>query len=84
MTNIDKWALHQTAVMVGAVEDAFDAYEFHRVYQLINAFCNETLSYYHDILKDRLYTYTDSAGTSIFTDSYLSHLRDIDSRGAQF
>src|SRR5690606_5327445 len=37
---------------------AYDAYEFHRVYQLCNQFCSVTLSAtYHDILKDRLYTH---------------------------
>ena len=36
---------------------AYEAYEFHRVYQLCNQFCAVTLSAtYHDILKDRLYT----------------------------
>jgi len=36
---------------------AYEAYEFHRVYQLCNQFCSVTLSAtYHDILKDRLYT----------------------------
>lgn len=58
MTALDKWALHKTAQLVIAVQDAYDAYEFHRAYQFINTFCNETLSaLYHDILKDRLYTY---------------------------
>ena len=40
-----------------ACTEAYDAYEFHRVYQLCNQFCSVTLSAtYHDILKDRLYT----------------------------
>ncbi|MFI5356969.1 MAG: isoleucine--tRNA ligase [Opitutales bacterium] len=54
---LDRWALHQTARLVAECTQAYDAYEFHRVYQLCNQFCSVTLSAtYHDILKDRLYT----------------------------
>ncbi|HEY4301325.1 MAG TPA: isoleucine--tRNA ligase [Candidatus Didemnitutus sp.] len=54
---LDRWALHQTATLIADATRAFDAYEFHRVYQLCNQFCSVTLSaVYHDILKDRLYT----------------------------
>jgi isoleucyl-tRNA synthetase len=54
---LDRWALHQTATLIEECTKAFDAYEFHRVYQLCNQFCSVTLSAtYHDILKDRLYT----------------------------
>ncbi|MCX6956417.1 MAG: class I tRNA ligase family protein, partial [Verrucomicrobia bacterium] len=57
MDTLDRWALHQTAVLVNECTKAYDAYEFHRVYQLCNQFCAVTLSaVYHDILKDRLYT----------------------------
>jgi isoleucyl-tRNA synthetase len=57
MDALDRWALHQTAALARDCTAAFDAYEFHRVYQLCNQFCSVTLSAtYHDILKDRLYT----------------------------
>jgi isoleucyl-tRNA synthetase len=57
MDALDRWALHQTAELARACGAAYDAYEFHRVYQLCNQFCAVTLSAtYHDILKDRLYT----------------------------
>ncbi|HEY4247885.1 MAG TPA: isoleucine--tRNA ligase, partial [Lacunisphaera sp.] len=57
MNVLDRWALHQTAVLIDECTKAYDAYEFHRVYQLCNQFCSVTLSsVYHDILKDRLYT----------------------------
>ena len=58
MDTLDRWALHQTATLVRECTAAYDAYEFHRVYQLCNQFCAVTLSAtYHDILKDRLYTH---------------------------
>jgi isoleucyl-tRNA synthetase len=54
---LDRWALHQTAKLLAECTQAYDAFEFHRVYQLCNQFCSVTLSaVYHDILKDRLYT----------------------------
>jgi len=57
MDALDRWVLHQTSVLLNECTKAFDAYEFHRVYQLCNQFCSVTLSaVYHDILKDRLYT----------------------------
>ncbi len=57
MDNLDRWALHRTAELARQCTAAFDAFEFHRVYQLCNQFCAVTLSAtYHDILKDRLYT----------------------------
>jgi isoleucyl-tRNA synthetase len=57
MDALDRWALHQAADLARACGEAYDAYEFHRVYQLCNQFCAVTLSAtYHDILKDRLYT----------------------------
>jgi isoleucyl-tRNA synthetase len=57
LDTLDRWALHQTATLIRECTAAYDAYEFHRVYQLCNQFCSVTLSAtYHDILKDRLYT----------------------------
>ena len=57
MDALDRWALRETAGLVRASAAAYDAYEYHRVYQLCNQFCSVTLSAtYHDILKDRLYT----------------------------
>jgi isoleucyl-tRNA synthetase len=54
---IDQWALAKTEELIRQVTEAFDRFEFHRVYQLCNQFCSVTLSsLYHDILKDRLYT----------------------------
>ena len=58
MDTLDRWALHQTAALIRECTAAYEAYEFHRVYQLCNQFCSVTLSAtYHDILKDRLYTH---------------------------
>lgn len=57
LTPLDQWVLHETNLLIKKVTDAYDKYEFHRVYQAIGQFCSLTLSArFHDILKDRLYT----------------------------
>lgn len=62
MTLIDKWVLDHTANLIASVTEAYDAFQFHKVFQLINRFCSTILSAtYHDILKDRLYTLAPSA-----------------------
>ncbi len=57
LSPIDQWALKYTASLIEECTQAYDNYEFHKVYQAINRFCTSTLSaVYHTILKDRLYT----------------------------
>jgi len=54
---LDQWALARLADLIESVDQAYEAFAFHRVYQEVNRFCSQTLSAtYHDILKDRLYT----------------------------
>ncbi|MEM9226364.1 MAG: isoleucine--tRNA ligase [Verrucomicrobiota bacterium] len=55
---LDQWALKQTADLIEDCTRAYEQSEFHRVYQLADRFFGVTLSrIYHDILKDRLYTF---------------------------
>ncbi len=55
---LDQWALWRTQQFLEAITAAYERYEFHRAYQEIDRFVGVTLSrLYHDILKDRLYTY---------------------------
>lgn len=57
MLAIDRWILNETNALIVEVTQAYENYDFHRVYHAINRFCTLTLSArYHDILKDRLYT----------------------------
>ncbi|HQU09534.1 MAG TPA: class I tRNA ligase family protein, partial [Opitutales bacterium] len=56
LTPLDQWALSKTAELITETTEAYDQMAYHRVYQLVNRFCNVVLSaIYHDILKDRLY-----------------------------
>lgn len=58
MTIIDKWILQKTRRLIEETDAAYTAFDMHKVYQLVNKFCTSELSsVYHDVLKDRLYTY---------------------------
>ncbi|MDP9038157.1 MAG: isoleucine--tRNA ligase [Acidobacteriota bacterium] len=55
---IDQYILAKTADLTARITKAYADFEFHRVYHLLNEFCNSDLSaFYLDVLKDRLYTY---------------------------
>jgi len=75
MDTLDRWALHQTAALIRDCTAAYDAYEFHRVYQLCTQFCAVTLSAtYHDVLKDRLYTLGSHAPLRRSSQTALHHI----------
>lgn len=74
LTLIDKWALAKLFALLANVTTCFENCEFHKAYAALDAFTVETLSAtYHNILKDRLYTYAAnsrerrSSQTAIYT-----------------
>lgn len=57
LTPLDLWALHQLNELTEKCTNAYDAFEFYKVYHALNSFFAHDLSAtYLDILKDRLYT----------------------------
>jgi isoleucyl-tRNA synthetase len=57
LTGLDRWFLGEFAKLEVEVLAAYDAYEFHVVYQKLSQFIAvELSSVYHDVIKDRLYT----------------------------
>ena len=57
LTGLDRWILGKFSELEKDVMAAYDAYEFHVVYQKISQFVAVELSaIYHDVVKDRLYT----------------------------
>jgi len=57
LPEFDQWILIRTADLVSRCRAWYDAYQFHRVYQAVYAFCTVDLSsIYFDVPKDRLYT----------------------------
>ena len=57
LTGLDRWILGEFSKLEQEVIKAYDAYEFHVVYQKVSQFIAvELSSIYHDVIKDRLYT----------------------------
>lgn len=57
LLEIDRFALSELGNLTRRILDAYEGFEFHLVYQLLNRFCSVEMSaFYLDILKDRLYT----------------------------
>jgi len=57
MLDLDRWAVDRTLLVQDEVRTAYEAYNFHRVYQAVHNFCAvEMGAFYLDVLKDRLYT----------------------------
>jgi len=74
MTLLDQWALGRLNELIADTRAAYEAYEFYKVYHLLNQYFTVTLSAgYLDMLKDRLYTFKKngverrSAQTALFT-----------------
>ncbi|MEK7207202.1 MAG: isoleucine--tRNA ligase [Pseudomonadota bacterium] len=57
MLSLDRWAVTQAQRLQTEVAAAYEAFEFHLIYQKLHQFCVvEMGSFYLDILKDRMYT----------------------------
>ncbi len=55
-TPVDRWVLSRLQGVIATCREAYDAYEFRKVFQTLNQFCAVDLSaLYIDITKDRLY-----------------------------
>ena len=57
MLCLDRWTLERTRQLQEQVQQAYESYEFHRIFQLVHNFCAVDMgSFYLDIIKDRQYT----------------------------
>ncbi len=57
MLPLDQWAVEQARRLQSDVVAAYDAFEFHQIYQKVHNFCSVDLgAFYLDIIKDRQYT----------------------------
>ncbi len=57
MLCLDRWLLERTRNLQEQVREAYESYEFHRIFQLVHNFCVLDMgSFYLDIIKDRQYT----------------------------
>ncbi|MBL4584642.1 MAG: isoleucine--tRNA ligase [Pseudomonadales bacterium] len=57
MIALDRWAVDRTLQLQNEILEAYEAYNFHLIYQKIHNFCvNDLGGFYLDIIKDRQYT----------------------------
>lgn len=57
MLALDRWAVDKAKLLQQEIIEAYDAYQFHLIYQKIHQFCSIELgSFYLDVIKDRQYT----------------------------
>ena len=57
MLALDRWAVDCALHTQGTIQEAYESYQFHTVYQTIHHFCAiDMSSFYLDIIKDRQYT----------------------------
>lgn len=57
MLALDRWVVDKARLLQKEIIEAYDAYQFHLIYQKIHQFCSIELgSFYLDIIKDRQYT----------------------------
>ncbi len=57
MLMLDRWAVARAAQLQDEVTRAYEAYEFHHIYQKVHNFCaNDLGGFYLDVIKDRQYT----------------------------
>ena len=75
---IDLWAVSKAVDFAREADKAYAAFEFHKVYKLIDNFCGVTLSrIYHDILKDRLYTFAAKSFERLSSQTAMDIISDI-------
>ncbi|MGM0680999.1 MAG: isoleucine--tRNA ligase [Thermodesulfobacteriota bacterium] len=56
MDELDRWVLHRFELLKREVKEAYDNFEFHRVFHRLYNFCTVTMSsFYLDVQKDYLY-----------------------------
>ncbi len=56
MLELDRFALHRLQQVVRHTRNAYESYQFHKVYHAVHEYCAVDLSgFYLDVLKDRMY-----------------------------
>ncbi|HUW98570.1 MAG TPA: isoleucine--tRNA ligase [Acidiferrobacter sp.] len=75
---LDQWALARTAELDRSLQEAYDQFQFHMVYQRLHQFCVVDLGgFYLDVLKDRLYTSGAVSRERRSAQTVLSHMLEV-------
>jgi len=57
MASLDRWAVSRAFELQKEITEAYENFEFHKIYQKIHNFCAVDMgSFYLDVIKDRVYT----------------------------
>jgi len=75
MLSLDQWAVRLSAKMQKQIEDAYESYQFHQIYQRLHQFCVVDMGgFYLDIIKDRLYTLDSSSKARLSAQTAMQHI----------
>jgi len=75
MVSLDQWAVRLTAKMQKQIEDSYETYQFHQIYQRLHQFCVVDMGgFYLDILKDRLYTTQRHSQARLSAQTAMQHI----------
>ncbi len=77
MLELDRWIVHRAATLQDDIVAAYDAYQFHLVYQKLHNFCVVELGgFYLDIIKDRQYTTRENSRARRSAQTALYHIAE--------
>jgi isoleucyl-tRNA synthetase len=75
---LDYWAITRAQALDTAVQQAYEQYQFHQVYQKLQHFCSiEMGSFYLDIIKDRQYTAKTEGKARRSAQTAMYHIAEI-------
>ena len=81
LSSLDTYVLHRLSLVTEALEHAFERYEFHRFYQLLQNLCVvELSSLYFDVVKDVLYCNNEKDPRRLAVQTVLYHILSTLSR----
>jgi isoleucyl-tRNA synthetase len=76
-TLVDRWILERLDEVIGTCRSAYEKFEFHKVYHVLNQFCAVDLSsLYIDITKDRMYCDTPDSARRCATQAAMREIFD--------
>jgi len=75
MIALDRWAVQRTAELQRQIQQDYDDYQFHSIYQRIHNFCAVDMgAFYLDVIKDRQYTTQADSLARRSTQSAMYHI----------
>lgn len=78
---LDRWAVEKAAQLQQEIVAAYEAYNFHHIYQKLHQFCIVDMGgFYLDILKDRLYTMPRESRGRLSAQTAMYHILEALSR----